>query len=84
VDVVVAIFGIIKAGAAYLPLDPECVVLLLVDVSRPRLTAVWPPPTNRTPKERVWQIARDANVATIVTQRAKADVLYAGHGTCPC
>lgn len=59
VDVVVAIFGVIKAGAAYLPLDPE------------------------TPKERVWQIAKDANVASIVTQRAKADVLFAGHdGEC--
>lgn len=38
---------------------------------------------NRTPKERVWQIAKDANVASIVTQRAKADVLFAGHdGEC--
>jgi len=31
----------------------------------------------------VWQIAKDAEVASIVTQRAKADVLFAGHdGEC--
>jgi hypothetical protein len=31
----------------------------------------------------VWQITKDAEVASIVTQRAKADVLFAGHdGEC--
>lgn len=31
----------------------------------------------------MWQITKDASVASIVTQRAKADVLFAGHdGEC--